>query len=204
MVHGELDLLLGDSSSFASNDIVMLTENDREETMGGPDISETKSVTRRYLAAKRLKKVKKPTLDFAHTIQPVLQLLFVGQLQAPERSHCNLFCMNRYKVRPYIHFPSQDVMLTTRGMYVWRTDDRLMLRGVTLLSVLLRLQSLLIITSSFWTDYGLPLTNFMLACEEAKFKVTESCVLKEASKPVQRIPYCTTVVMNSKIIKILN
>ena len=27
MVHGELDLLLGDSSSFSSNHIVMLTEN---------------------------------------------------------------------------------------------------------------------------------------------------------------------------------
>ena len=68
---------------------------------------------------------------------------------------------------------------------MWRTDDRLMLRGCTLLSVLLRLQSLLEITSSLWTDYGVSLTNFMLACKEANFKVTGSCYLKETSKPVQ-------------------
>ena len=69
----------------------MLTENDCEETMKGPEINE--HATGRSLAGKRLRMVNTLTLDLAHTIQPVLQLLFVGQLQAPERSHCNLFCM---------------------------------------------------------------------------------------------------------------
>ena len=34
MVHGEFDLLLGDCSGFVSNRVVMLTENNCEETMG--------------------------------------------------------------------------------------------------------------------------------------------------------------------------
>ena len=44
-------------SSFTSNQIVMSTENDREETIGSPEISGTISATGRSLAGKQLRKV---------------------------------------------------------------------------------------------------------------------------------------------------
>ena len=68
MVHGEFDLLLGDCSGFVSNHVVMLTENNCEETMGGPETSGTKSATGRSLAGKLLRKANTPTLDSAHTL----------------------------------------------------------------------------------------------------------------------------------------
>lgn len=189
VVHGELDLLLGDNTDSGSGHVILLSEDGGKESIVDPEISETKSATGRRLAAKRLSKKSICESDLSYTIQPVLQLLFMGQLQTSSgRSHFNCFYMNRHKVRPYVYFPSDDIMLTTRRAYVWQAEDRLMLRGCLLISILLRLQSLKRISSDFWSTHGIPSTNFLAASNKVNCKITDSIYLKATSKQMQGKP----------------
>ena len=56
VVHGELDLLLGDTTDVRSSHVIVLTEDGGKEGIVDPEISETKSAAGRRLAAKRLTK----------------------------------------------------------------------------------------------------------------------------------------------------
>lgn len=155
-----------------SHVVLLSARNDDHETIARPRISETKS-------AKRLTKkvvgdlVSETQSDLATTIQPVLQLLFTGQLlQTPDS--CNCFYMNHYKVRPYIYFPADDIMLTTKRACVWKAEDRLMLRGCVLIAIIMRLKSIKRIPSTFWTTNAIPSTNFILASRKAKCTIIDS------------------------------
>ena len=164
--------------------MIVVTEDGGKAGIVDSEISETKSAAGQRLAAKRLTKKSVCESDLSYTIQPVLQLLLMGQLQKSERSHLNCFYMNRHKVRPYIYFPSHDIMLTTRRAYVWQAEDRLMLRGCILISILLRFKSLNNISSNFWSTMRIPSTNFLSASKKAKCKITDSSYLKATSKPM--------------------
>ena len=60
--------------------------------------------------------------------------------------------MNRFKVWPFIYFPKRDVLLSTKRAYYWKAEDRVVLRGCILISILLRFSELVV-------SFGLPLAN---------------------------------------------
>lgn len=145
---------------------------DKEEEICNPELSETKSEDGRLAVLKNANSVM---LDLASTLQPILQLLIMGQLsKGGAREHVNCFFMNRYKVRPLIYFPAHDVMLSTRRAYVWRTDDRLMLRGCLLIALILRFHDLSKIPPELWTDKSIPRTTFLKASKEANVNFLKS------------------------------
>lgn len=126
-------------------------------------LSETKSEDGKLAARRLSKKAPEATakLDLSTTVQPVLQLILMGQLQRRSAEHICCFYMNRYKVRPFIYWPSHDIMMATNRAYVWRTDDQLMLRGCLLIAILLRFQHLSQIPEGIWMDSTLPKTRFL-------------------------------------------
>lgn len=174
-VHGDLDLLIGEMTAECYPSIQVSIDDDQKFDICRPELSETKC------GGKGLaKKVEKPRiLDLSTTIQPVLQLIVMGQLlrnSSSDAQHLNFFYMNRHKIRPFIYFPSHDVMLSTQRSYVWRKDDQLMLRGCILIALLLRLQQLARIPSGLWT--AVDKTRFVEASIVEKVNFQESFCLK--------------------------
>ena len=181
-ISGDLDILLGEIVGDTSAMQHMVTIGNEIIGLNNTQISETKCEGG-HLAAKRLTKKREDMLDLATTTQPVLQLTVMGQLQSTE-TPLVCFYMNRYKVRPFIYFPSIDVMLASRRAYVWRTDDQLMLRGCLIIALLLRFNSLSNIPEKFWTDSTIPKTGFLNESEEANIDIAKSYFVKTSFKPL--------------------
>ena len=126
-IHGDLDLLLGLSSSLQLCKVVQLSH---------PCLSERKGMKERLCARRMSKHSSGPEeWDLATTAQPVIQVILVGQIQQCPTA---CFTMTRERFRPYLYFPKEDVLLTTLRSFAWVYDDRLGLRGCTLLAILLR------------------------------------------------------------------
>lgn len=183
-VHGDLDILLGETGQVSTSQHIVAL--DKEEIgVFNSQLSDTKSEDGR-LAAKRLSKntCKATTkLDLSTTVQPVLQLILMGQLQnRSARQHICSFYMNRYKVRPFIYFPSHDIMMTTNRAYVWRIDDRLMIRGCLIIAILLRFQHLSQIPQEIWIDSTIAKTGFLHTSQTAAIDIAKSYYVKSSFK----------------------
>lgn len=185
LVHGDLDLLIGEriqSSGFPS---VQVSIHEDKFKICNPELSETKCKGKALAKTGKKKKPKQATttttLDLSTTVQPVLQVIVLGQLlqgRSSPAQHLNNFYMNRNKIRPFIYFPSHDVMLTTNRSYVWRKDDQLMLRGCILIAILLRFQRLGQLPPQLWKDESVTRTNFMQASMGEKLNIQESYHLR--------------------------
>lgn len=122
-IRGDLDLLLGTSDHISVVRIFV----------DKPVIAETKAVNT-SLCARRVRK-RKEAWDLLEVSQTVLELIIVGQIQ---KEPVAAFLMTRNRVRPFLYFPQQDVMLTTQRAYAWKYENRIGLRGCMFISVILR------------------------------------------------------------------
>jgi hypothetical protein len=152
-VHGNLDLLLGLSSSSQ-----LCKRVQRKDLC----LSETKGM-REQLCARRMNKYSSgpEEWDLATTSQPVIQVILVGQIQQ-HLTAC--FTMTRERFRPFLYFPKEDVLLTTLRSFAWVYENRLGLglRGYTLLAILLR------DIWKTWRPKSIPPTNFLQAWKTRK------------------------------------
>ena len=177
-IHGQLDLLFGERTSDSSSHHIVLV-SDQKEKIDNVEITETKSASGRLAARRLIRPNGDIKADLSTTIQPILQLLVMGQLKkSDERNYINCFYMNRHKVWPFIYFPSHDVMLTTRRAYVWRTEEKLMMRGCLIIALLLRFHSLSDIPAQLWTDPAIPKTMFLKVSQDSQVNFGDSYVVK--------------------------
>ena len=146
VVHGNFDLVIGHSDNLVVCGLF------------DPCLGETKSGNR--LTARRVRKSKNSfEWCLKETVQPILQAIFVAQMQAVPVA---CFTMTKSRCRPYIYYPEQDVLFTTIRDYAWIYDNKIGLRGCILLSLLMGNQ---------WktcTDVGLITTNFVKAWKKVK------------------------------------
>ena len=74
------------------------------------------------LASKTLSSEKPP--DSSVMLQPIVQLLSVSQLPGFRKQEISLlFYGTRHYLRPYIYYPSQDILLTTKQPLQWKKLD---------------------------------------------------------------------------------
>lgn len=119
-VRGNLDLIIGVDKASAMLDNLSLSETKRKKVK---------------LYAKRAKNAKKEVWDLATLSQIVTQLIIIGHMNNGKTA---AFYMTRHRFRPFLYFPSEDIMLTTRRSYAWKYEERIGLRGSILLAILLR------------------------------------------------------------------
>lgn len=196
-VHGDLDLIIGEAGKETSTPGPglgqhIVTIDGRSEIYLNTELSETKSPDGRLAAARLSKKTRKASSssgtksDLSTTVQPILQLILVGQLQEGNREHIICWYMNRYKVRPFIYFPAHDIMLSTDRAYVWQKHDRLMLRGCLLIAMLLSFKRFSQIPQELWDDPNIPKTGFVEMAKSASVDIKESYFLQSSFKSSQR------------------
>ena len=137
--NGALDLLIGvkvddtEDETDEMFDIAVLVKTRQEEKDNAVLAESKKSVGD---LANRALSLEKP--DSSSTLQPIVQFLSVSQLPGFRKQKISLlFYGTRQYLRPYIYYPSQDILLTTPTLLQWKKETGFDLYGTTFVAALL-------------------------------------------------------------------
>ena len=139
--HGLLDIFVGTENesgeklkaSEKSRQSVILSHRDSGLIVKVDEgVSKQASVNLISQALPRQLKNSKVACDLKATVQPILQILSVSQMEPDSEKPTLLLFGSRSKIRPYVYIPSVDILLTTNQSFTWRTGDRIHFEGVVL------------------------------------------------------------------------
>lgn len=114
--------------------------------------------------------------------QPVLELLAVSQVVKEREEPLVLFFASRRIIRPFLYFKKQDILLTTRTAFPWLQPDRLVLKGVCLVALLLKCGNSYRKGMEKVVEEVYPKTGYSKAMEQGSITLSKS-VLKPTSIP---------------------
>lgn len=101
-----------------------------------------------------------------------------------------LFLANRRRIRPFLYYKKQDILLTTKADFPWLQEDKLPLRGASAVALLLQCGNSyrnMVGEALRSQGYDYPPTGFSNAMEKAGILLRNS-VLKFITIPVERKP----------------
>ena len=190
--HGPLDLLIGvkadDSTADVTTtdeifDIVILVKaSDEVIRLDKAVLAESKK-NEGDLANKTLS-LERP--DSSSTLQPIVQLFSVSQLPGFRKQEMSLlFYGTRHYLRPYIYYPSQDILLTTKQPLQWKKETGLDLYGTTAVAALLTREVMANSGKYLLHTESLTQTGFKKAMEDANIPLDKS-TLRSSNIPQTR------------------
>ena len=128
-----------------------------------------------------------PDHDGVHTVQPTVELLAVSQLEAFKTNEPSLlFFGTRAHIRPYLYYPSCDILLTFPEAFQWRDQQKLDIIGTTIVGLLMRTGDVTkfreVMGHFLLHNLKFPSTGFVQAMNDAQASLGDA-ILKTTNVP---------------------